>query len=164
MAEALAIPHSHRHIEFVRAFDTELRSPPRWRRRPYRPDHRGVDPGPPDRRSKRFELDPIISSAVELLQGAAATGSEMPAGRGCAPRAGGHHRDDFALSSAAAAHAKTGSDAITRRGERQKDRLTFMMSDPVAARPYPLDDKLDQTRRTLPQRVSSRAHGMQQPA
>ncbi len=88
----------------------------------------------------------------------------MPAGRGCAPRAGGHDRDDFALSPAAAAHAEPGSDAITRRGKGQKDRLAFVISDPVAARPYPLDDKLDQARRTLPQRVSSRAHGVQQPA
>jgi hypothetical protein len=88
----------------------------------------------------------------------------MPAGRGCAPRASGHDRDDFALSPAAAAHAKTGLDAITRRSKRQKNRLAFMISDPVAARSYPLDDKLDEARRTLPQRVSSWAHGVQQPA
>jgi hypothetical protein len=69
--------------------------------------------------------------------------AEMRARRIHVPLPGLEPFDDAALTSAAAVGAEPCADAIARHSEWQKDGLAALLGDPVPARPYPLDRKLD---------------------
>jgi hypothetical protein len=143
VAEPLAKADPRGKKRMTRSREPHPRPPSCRRHNPQRLDDARVDADPFEGGAQAPELDRLVGRGTQVLQGAAAAHSELPAWRIGAFWPRSQPIDDAALAPPAAPRAQPGPDTIARHRKRQEDRLAPVLRDAVTPGAEALDRKLD---------------------